>query len=105
MFVAISTETTQTFNVQPDSEGPVFDAAPGTIADISCQDGLPVQETLTATDVCGTTTVTPSVDTFTEDQCGGYAITYRWTATDVVWKYHANYAKLQCLTRYGDANV
>ena len=77
-----TTETTQTFNVLPDNEGPVFDAAPSMIADVNCQDGLPVQEILTATDACGTTTVTPSIDPFTEDQCGGYAITYRWTATD-----------------------
>ena len=77
-----TTETTQTFNVLADSEGPVFDAQPAIITNINCEDGLPVQEILTATDACGTTTVVPSVDTFTEDNCGGYTITYRWTATD-----------------------
>ena len=53
-----------------------------TITDINCNDALPVQETLTASDACVNVNVVPSVDTFTEDQCGGYAITYRWTATD-----------------------
>ena len=60
----------------------MFDVSPSLITDISCNDALPVQETLTATDACGTTTVTGSVDPFTEDQCAGYTITYRWTATD-----------------------
>ena len=60
----------------------MFDASPLAIGDISCNDALPIQETLTATDACGTTNVTASVDPFVEDQCGGYSITYRWTATD-----------------------
>ena len=76
-------ESTQTFNVLPDSEGPLFDASPSTIGDVSCNDALPIQETLTASDACGTTNVTASVDPFVEDQCNGYSITYRWTATDV----------------------
>ena len=75
-------ETTESFNVARDNVGPIFDRAPSTIADISCNDPLPTQETLTATDACGTTTVTPSVDPFIENLCGGYQITYRWTATD-----------------------
>ena len=77
-----TTEISQSFNVLPDSESPVFDSQPAAIANVSCQDGLPVQETLTATDACGTTSVTPSVDIFTEDNCGGYVITYRWVASD-----------------------
>ena len=77
-----TTETSQTFNVLADSAGPVFDASPLAIGDISCNDALPIQETLTASDACGTTNVTASVDPFVADQCGGYAITYRWTATD-----------------------
>ena len=76
------TEVSQTFNVLPDTEAPTFDNQPNSISDINCNDPLPVQQTLTADDLCGTTTVTPSVDPFTEDQCGGYAITYRWTASD-----------------------
>ena len=77
-----STEVTQSFNVLPDTEMPLFDAQPATIGDINCQDGLPVQEVLTASDACASVNVVPSVDPFTADQCGGYAITYRWTATD-----------------------
>ena len=77
-----TTEVFQSFNVIADDTTPLFDASPSTIGDISCNDALPIQETLTASDVCGTTNVTASVDAFVEDQCGGYAITYRWTATD-----------------------
>ena len=77
-----TTVTTQSFNVSPDTEMPAFDAQPATITDINCNDALPVQETLTASDACVNVNVVPSVDPFTEDQCGGYAITYRWTATD-----------------------
>ncbi|MBO6655133.1 GEVED domain-containing protein, partial [Psychroserpens sp.] len=76
-----SSEKTVTFNVLPDSQAPVL-TDPAPLADISCSDALPAQETLTATDDCSTVTVTPSVDPFTPDVCNGYAITYRWTATD-----------------------
>ena len=37
---------------------------------------------LTASDDCSTVVITPSVDPYTIDICGGYAITYRWRATD-----------------------
>ena len=70
-----------TFSVLPDTEAPTFDAAPSAIAAINCDDPLPVQETLTASDNCNTVTVTPSVDPYTEDLCNGYQVTYRWTAT------------------------
>ena len=59
-----------------------FDAQPSVIADINCDVAFPVQEVLTASDNCSTTTVVPSIDTYTIDNCGGYAVTYRWTATD-----------------------
>jgi len=77
-----TSETTQTFNVLGDSAGPTFDSPPSTIGNINCGDALPTQETLTASDACGTATVTPSVDTYTEDNCNGYTVTYRWVATD-----------------------
>ena len=77
-----STVVTQSFNVLPDTQGPTFDSQPADIADISCSDPLPTQEVLTAMDNCGTATVTPSVDNYTEDQCNGYTVTYRWVATD-----------------------
>ena len=73
---------TFTYMIQGDDVLPVFDAAPAAIADIACSDLLPTQETLTATDNCGTATVTPSIDPFTVNLCAGYAVTYRWTATD-----------------------
>jgi len=75
-------EMTRAFDVLPDNENPVFDAQPTSILDITCEDDLPVQQTLTATDACGTATVTPSVDNYTENICGGYTITYRWVAED-----------------------
>ena len=70
------------FNVLPDSSGPSFDSQPSAISDISCNDNLPIQETLTASDLCGVTNVTASVDDFIADNCAGYAITYRWVASD-----------------------
>jgi len=73
---------TFTYIIEGDDVLPVFDAAPAAIADIACSDLLPTQETLTATDNCGTATVTPSIDPFVEDICAGYAVTYRWTAAD-----------------------
>ena len=60
----------------------MFDSNPSLITDVNCEDVLPTQEVLTASDACGTTNVTASVDAYTEDNCNGYQITYRWTATD-----------------------
>ena len=76
-----TTTKTQTVTIQ-DTIDPAFDTQPGAIADISCSDTLPTQETLTASDDCGNATVTPSVDPFTVDTCNGYSVTYRWTAED-----------------------
>ena len=76
-----SSEKSVTFNVLPDTTAPILEE-PSAISDISCSDTLPTQETLTATDDCGVATVVPSVDSYTVDVCNGYAVTYRWTATD-----------------------
>ncbi|MEM1320597.1 MAG: PA14 domain-containing protein, partial [Bacteroidota bacterium] len=77
-----TTDVTQTFSVLPDNTAPSFDALPTAIADVSCGDPLPTQQTLTATDDCTTATVTPSVDAYTVDECNGYDITYRWAVED-----------------------
>jgi len=77
-----STFITQFFNVLPDIIDPTFDNNPNTIADVNCDDPLPTQQILTASDNCGNASVLPSVDPFTEDLCNGYSVTYRWTATD-----------------------
>ena len=45
-----STTTSISFNVLADNAAPVFDAAPAAIADISCDDSLPTQQILTASD-------------------------------------------------------
>jgi hypothetical protein len=74
-------EKTVTFKVLPDTKDPVLEE-PDPIADINCDDPLPVQQTLKATDDCSHVTVTPSVDPYEVDVCKGYSITYRWTAVD-----------------------
>jgi hypothetical protein len=66
--------------VTEDTIPPVLDN-PDTILDINCNDSLPTQQILTATDDNGVN-VTPSIDPYTVDVCNGYAVTYRWTATD-----------------------
>ena len=75
-------EVTTSFNVLPDVVAPVLDSLPDFISDIQCGDPLPTQEVLTATDDCGTGDVTPTIDPYTIDNCLGYSITYRWTASD-----------------------
>ena len=76
------TATTQaTFTIE-DTQDPTFDSAPAAMADINCDDTFPIQETLTASDNCGSATVAPSIDAYTVDNCAGYTVTYRWTATD-----------------------
>ncbi|MCP4122820.1 MAG: HYR domain-containing protein [Bacteroidetes bacterium] len=70
----------QTITVS-DNNLPVFDALPAAIADISCNDPFPSHEVLTATDDCGSATVSVMVDTFLS-VCSGYPVTYRWIAAD-----------------------
>ena len=77
-----SSETTATFSVLPDTTDPTFDSDPAGLSDIACNGTFPDQETLTASDDCSTVSVVPSVDAYTVDICAGYAVTYRWTATD-----------------------
>ncbi len=71
-----------TFNVLPDTEGPVFDDQSTPISDIGCDDPLPTQEILTATDACGDAFVTPTNNLGTIDPCAGDQITYTWRAVD-----------------------
>src|SRR5690606_27856729 len=54
------------------------------LANITCDQSFPAQQNLAAFDQCGgpNVTVVPSVDPFVADQCAGYTVTYRWTATD-----------------------
>ena len=77
-----SSAVTESFNVLADTSNPSFDNTPNTISDITCDASLPTQQTLTATDDCGSATVVSSVDAYTVDNCAGYTVTYRWTATD-----------------------
>ena len=77
-----TSEVTVSFTVLPDTTLPEFDSIPNGLSDITCYESLPVQETLTASDSCGSVTVVPSVDPYTVDVCAGYEVVYRWTATD-----------------------
>jgi len=67
-----------------DTTGPVFDPLPAISPDmIACNDPLPVHPEATATDDCSMITlVTMDTLAFTPDICGGYVVTYTWTATD-----------------------
>ncbi len=76
-------ERTVDIKVLPDTDGPVFDQEPMTLANISCNEAFPTQQTLTATDACGgPVTITPSVDEYA-DLCNGLVtVSYRWVAAD-----------------------
>ncbi|MCA1800287.1 MAG: hypothetical protein LC650_03250, partial [Actinobacteria bacterium] len=77
-----STTITQLINVV-DEEAPTFDAMPDDIANITCEDDFPAQQTLTATDNCSGGAVVTELDAiFETDVCAGYTVTYRWQATD-----------------------
>ncbi|OBQ51805.1 hypothetical protein VQ01_15120 [Tamlana sp. s12] len=71
----------QTITVQ-DTKGPVFvEALPATTLRVEC-DAVPIPETLTATDICGSATVTVN-DVRTNGYCKyNYSITRTWTAKD-----------------------
>ncbi len=64
-----------------DNVDPTFNEALPADVTVSCST-IPTIATLTASDNCGSTTVTSSTDAFTVDNCNGYTIVYRWVATD-----------------------
>ncbi len=72
----------QTITIKADLENPIIES-PSQIADINCQDPLPTQQTLQASDDCTQQVdVIASIDDYDIDNCSGYTITYRWTAID-----------------------
>ncbi|MCY1482898.1 hypothetical protein D9M68_164650 [compost metagenome] len=75
-------EHTQVVNVT-DTQAPVFAGTlPAAELAASC-DNIPAAATLTATDACGTATVT-FAETRTDGACAGsYMLTRKWTATDL----------------------
>ncbi|MEZ0006593.1 gliding motility-associated-like protein [Flavobacterium sp. 28YEA47A] len=75
-------EHTQVVNVT-DTQAPAFDGTlPAAEVAASC-DNIPAAATLTATDACGTATVT-FAETRTDGACAGsYTLTRKWTATDL----------------------
>lgn len=77
-FISVS----QSFQILPDTQPPVFDQLPGLIGDVHCNEPLPAQEILTATDNCSNANVTSSVDPYTVDNLNPYTIIYRWRAED-----------------------
>jgi ribosomal protein S26 len=66
-----------------DTQAPAFDGTlPAAEVAASC-DSIPVAATLTATDACGSATVT-FAETRTDGTCAGsYTLTRKWTATDL----------------------
>ncbi|WP_343624029.1 gliding motility-associated C-terminal domain-containing protein, partial [Flavobacterium lindanitolerans] len=66
-----------------DTQAPAFDGTlPATEVAASC-DSIPAAAVLTATDACGTATVT-FAETRTDGACAGrYTLTRKWTATDL----------------------
>ena len=65
-----------------DDLAPVFDQTPIVIAAINCDAPFPTPQVLTATDNCKGVTVTHDILPFVVNNCTGYTVTYRWTATD-----------------------
>ncbi|WP_449404093.1 HYR-like domain-containing protein, partial [Flavobacterium microcysteis] len=65
-----------------DTQAPVFVGTPPADVTVSCSN-IPTAATLTATDACGTATVT-FAETRTDGACAGsYTLTRKWTATDL----------------------
>jgi len=62
-----------------------FDNIPMPLAPITCTDtgNLPPREDVWATSTCGSFPTISSIDSFEEDLCGGYTITYRWRSNGV----------------------
>ncbi|RLJ30632.1 gliding motility-associated-like protein, partial [Flavobacterium lindanitolerans] len=75
-------EHTQVVTVT-DTQAPAFDGTlPAAEVAASC-DSIPAAAVLTATDACGTATVT-FIETRTDGSCAGsYTLTRKWTATDL----------------------
>ena len=74
-----------TFNVLPDTTGPVFTSLPQEIDTVRAGEPIPEQEELTAINPDGTADgvdVSSSMDAFLVDNCHGFEMTYRWLAVD-----------------------
>jgi len=81
----ISSETSQSFRVLPDTIGPAFLQLPDQVDTIIAGDTLPDPEILIATNPDGTEegiTITSTIDPFEIDDCHGYEVTHRWRAVD-----------------------
>lgn len=55
---------------------------PDVLPDLSCNQTLPVPQTLLVTDNCGNFEIEGTVLPFTPNICNGYVVTHQWTATD-----------------------
>ncbi len=64
-----------------DTIPPVFTTAAPVFAPIACDQALPAQPNLSASDNCSASVV-KSIDSYTVNSCSGYSVTYRWRATD-----------------------
>ncbi len=73
--------------IRPDTIAPEFTKGPDSIATINCDDPIPSQEVLTATDNCDPDHIVFMNRTETGDLCSGKTITDTWTATDKCFNY------------------
>ena len=90
------TTMTQTI-ILVDNEAPIFDMTPATISPIACDDPFPTPQVLTATDNCKMVTITVDTLPYTVNNCTGYTVTYRWTASDECGNSNTTSASFQVL--------
>ncbi len=82
----LTSEVTRSFRVLPNDGGPIFASLPADIDTIHVGESFPILVDLIAVNPDGTTdgiTVSSSIDSYEEDDCYGYDVTYRWRASDV----------------------
>lgn len=80
-----------------DNEAPIFDMMPSAISSIACDDPFPTPQILTATDNCKMVTITVDTLPYTVNNCTGYTVAYRWTASDECGNSNTTTASFQVL--------
>lgn len=71
----------QVFQIN-DVTSPVFTTPTPSFSAITCDQPLPAQPNLLATDNCALPAITKTIDPYTINTCTGYTVTYRWKAVD-----------------------
>ncbi len=76
-------DITTLLQVVPDREPPIFnESPPSRLPTIRSGEPSPPQDSLTASDICSSASITHHVDTIGYSCCEAYTIAYRWVATD-----------------------